>query len=196
MPEHDKRTRQELDSALRKLLKRRPLEQLRIRELTELCGLRRQSFYYHFKDVYDLFDWSVQRERAALLARQEECLTWRQALLSLLDRIAGNRAFYQAVLDQSGTEGLKALVPLTRTLETVQSYYRDRGGAPPDPEGEERERRCGEAVLLSLLEGWIRGRMALTAEELTDALERTVERSAEGALWQTLRERGAWSWTD
>ena len=78
----------------------------------------------------------------------------------------------------------------------MQSYYRDRGGAQPDPEGEERERRCGEAVLLSLLEGWIRGRMALTAEELTDALERPVERSAEGALRQTLRERGAWSWTD
>ena len=56
MPEHDKRTRQELDSALRKLLKRRPLEQLRIRELTELCGLRRQSFYYHFKDIPALLE--------------------------------------------------------------------------------------------------------------------------------------------
>ena len=39
-------------AALVQHLRQRPLDQLRVRELTERCGLRRQSFYYHFKDVY------------------------------------------------------------------------------------------------------------------------------------------------
>ena len=34
----------------------------------------------------------------------------------------------------------------------------------------------------------------LTAEELADALERAAERSAAGAVWQTLREQGDWDW--
>ena len=87
MPEYENRTRRELSAALRELLRQRPLDQLRVRELTERCGLRRQSFYYHFKDVYDLFAWSVRQERALLLVRLAECLTWREALLDLLERV-------------------------------------------------------------------------------------------------------------
>lgn len=195
MPDYENRTRQGLDAALRALLRDRPLDQLRVRELTEHCGLRRQSFYYHFKDVYDLFAWSIQRERALLLERWEECLTWQQALLDLMDRAAGERAFYRAVLDQEGPEGLRGMIPLDRTLEVVQRYYRDRAGMPPDPETEERELRRDGTVLLALLESWIRGGLALTAEELVNALEQTVARSTAGTVWQTLRERGEWNWT-
>ena len=50
-------------------------------------------------------------------------------------------------------------------------------------------------MLLSLLEGWVRNEGALPPEELADALERVAERGAEGAVWQTLRERGEWCWT-
>ena len=69
MPENDNRTRRELEAALRGLLGQKPLGQLRVRELTERCGLRRQSFYYHFTDIYDLFAWCLSRERALLLDR-------------------------------------------------------------------------------------------------------------------------------
>lgn len=194
MPGYENRTRQGLDAALREQLKHKPLDQIRVRELTEHCGLRRQSFYYHFKDVYDLFHWSVQRERELLLRRQEECLTWRQALLDLLDRAAGERAFYRAVLDQAGQPGLEAMVPLAGVLEAVQAYYRDRDGARPDPEAEAQERRRGQAMLLSLLESWIRGGLALPPEEIAASLEQIVERSSAGTMWQTLRQRGEWNW--
>ena len=192
MPEHENRTRRGLSAALRELLREGPLGQLRVRELTERCGLRRQSFYYHFNDVYDLFDWSVRQERALLLERLENCLAWRQALLDLLDRAAEERAFYQAVLDRGGQAGLGEMIPLGEVLEAVQTYYRDRCGGAPDRAAEERERRCGQALLLSMLESWIRGGLTLAPEELADALERTAERSAAGAVWQTLREQGDW----
>ncbi len=187
----NQRTRLELDAALRELLKKKPLDQLRVRELTELCGLRRQSFYYHFKDVFELFAWSVRRERELLLKRQQECLTWRQALLDLMDRIAGNRAFYGAVLDQGGPAGLDALLPLDEALRAAQTYYRERSGLLPDPEAEERDRRCGGAVLLSLLESWIRGGLTMPPEEVAASLEQTVERMVEGTAWQTLRQQGS-----
>lgn len=195
MPEYEKRTRRELSAAMRELLRERPLDQLRVRELTERCGLRRQSFYYHFKDVYDLFAWSVRQERALLLDRLAECLTWREALLDLLDRAGGERAFYRAVLEQDGQEGLGEMVPLEEILETVQAYYRDRCGVPPDRAAEERDRRWGRALLLSLLEGWVRNGNILPPEEIADALERAIERGKEGSVWQTLRERGEWNVT-
>ena len=193
MPEYENRTRRELSAALRELLRQRPLDQLRVRELTERCGLRRQSFYYHFKDVYDLFAWSVRQERALLLVRLAECLTWREALLDLLERAGEERAFYWTVLDQGGQEGLGEMVPLEEVLGTVQVYYRDRCGRPPDRAAEEQERRWGRTLLLSLLEGWTRNEAILPPEELADALERAVERGTEGVVWQSLRERGEWN---
>jgi len=195
MPDYENRTRRSLDSALRELLKQKPLDQIRVRELMERCGLRRQSFYYHFKDVYELFDWSVQRERALLLSRQAECLTWQQVMLTLLGRSAEERAFYRAVLDRGGQAGLGELIPLEGVLETVQTYYREREGGTADPEAEALERRREQAMLLSILESWVRGSLPLPPGELIAALEQTVERSAAGAIWQTLRERGEWNWT-
>ena len=195
MPEYENRTKRELSAALRELLRQRPLSELRVRELTERCSLRRQSFYYHFKDVYDLFAWSVRQERALLLARLADCLTWREALLDLLDRAGEQRAFYQAVLDQGGQEGLGEMIPLEETLQTVQSYYRERCGTQPDRAAEERERRWSRSLLLSLLEGWVRNETILQPEELADALELAVRRGTEGAVWQTLRERGEYHQT-
>ena len=196
MPEYENRTRQGLENALRELLKRKPLDQLRVRELTELCGLRRQSFYYHFRDVYELFDWCVRQERVLLLRRQMECLTWRQALLDLLDRAAVERTFYQSGPARWGQAGVADLVPREPRVEAGQSYYREHCGALPDPEAEARERRCGLAMLLSLLESWVRGGTGLPPEELADTLEQAAERSAAGAVWQTLRERGEWNWME
>ena len=180
MPGHENRTRQELSAALRALLKQKPLDQLRVRELTEMYGLRRQSFYYHFKDVYDLFAWTVRQERVLLTNRLADCITWRQAFLDLLDRAGEERAFYRAVLEEE-------------VLKAVQAYYRNRCGAPPDQEAAERERRWGRALLLSLIESWVRNGEVLRPEELADALEQAAERSAAGAMWQTLQERGDWN---
>jgi probable dihydroxyacetone kinase regulator len=34
-----------------------PLEKIRVKDLCSRCGADRQSFYYHFKDKYDLVNW-------------------------------------------------------------------------------------------------------------------------------------------
>jgi AcrR family transcriptional regulator len=190
MPEHENRTRRELDEAMRTLLARKPLDQLRVRELTELSGLRRQSFYYHFKDIYDLFAWSVRRERRLLLERQGECLTWEEAMMDLMARMEEERPFYAALLDSRGRAGLREALPLTDMLEQTQVYYRERCGVLPDPEGEPARIRCWEAILLSLLEGWVRGDLEVDPRAVLEVLRSAAEQHAAGAVWQTLRAGG------
>ena len=119
MPEEplEDRTKRALDAALRQLLEEKPLDQIRVRELTALCGIRRQSFYYHFPDVYALFAWSLARETEGLLARQAQCLTWQQALRTLLVRLAQNRPYYRALLEHRGRAGLREVLALGGLLE-------------------------------------------------------------------------------
>ena len=133
--QNENRTKNDLDRALRQLLEDKPLDQIRGRELTALCGIRRQSFYYHFPDVYALFDWSVRQEEAALAARQERCLTWRQAVTDLLGHIGRHRRYYQALLESRGRPGFEALLrgAYGGLVPRAAAYYRRRGGGDPDP---------------------------------------------------------------
>lgn len=55
-------TKQALASAFKKLVATKPYDQVTISEICALCGLNRKSFYYHFKDKYDLGEWIFQTE--------------------------------------------------------------------------------------------------------------------------------------
>ena len=51
-------TKDELEKALKALLLKKPLDKITITDLTKQCGISRMAFYYHFKDIYDLVEWS------------------------------------------------------------------------------------------------------------------------------------------
>lgn len=50
-------TEHALAEALKTLMAHKPFDKITIRDITELAGIRRQNFYYHFEDVYDLMRW-------------------------------------------------------------------------------------------------------------------------------------------
>ena len=181
----ENRTKAALDQALRQLLNEKSLDQIRVREVTELCAIRRQSFYYHFPDVYTLFDWSLRQERASLLARQEHYLTWQQALTDLLDHTARHRSYYQALLRHQGRGGLRELLGpvLEQLLIPTLEYYQRRCGI--DPNSEHPTPDCWETLLLTLLEGWIQGEPQQTGQALS-ALDSMIRQGAVGAAWQNL----------
>lgn len=187
----ENRTKLQLDQALRTLLREKGPEQIRVRELTELCGIRRQSFYYHFTDVFDLLRWSVDRTASLLEARQEGCLTWQQAFRDLLDCLSENRAYCLAVRGALGREGLRRMLggPVDRLLERTAAYYKPRcgfsGGGDPDAIP------CAGAMVLGLLDGWLSGDLAESPEALTAQLERAVDRRQLGELWRNYPNWGA-----
>lgn len=61
-------TKQILEESLKKLMLQKPLDKITIRDLTEDCGISRMAFYYHFKDIYDLVEWSCLEDATRALA--------------------------------------------------------------------------------------------------------------------------------
>ena len=60
-------TKRALEASLKKLLLQKPLDKITINDIAEDCGISRMTFYYHFKDMYDLIEWScVEDARRAL----------------------------------------------------------------------------------------------------------------------------------
>ena len=181
------RTKNDLDRALRQLLENRPLDQLRIRELTALCGIRRQSFYYHFPDVYALFDWSLEQEKRHLAVRQGQCLTWQKAMRDLLGHVDRHRRYYQVLLESQGRMGLRRVLgeSLSGMLAQADGYYRLRCGVSRTAESAGLLRGW-ETLLLALVESWIQGDLSGPPETLIGQLETLAHQGAAAAAWRSV----------
>ena len=46
---------------LDQLLRSRPLDKITVTELVEVCGISRQTFYYHFRDIMDVVEWQLRQ---------------------------------------------------------------------------------------------------------------------------------------
>lgn len=55
-------TKRALADSIKDLMKKRPMRKISITDIVEGCGINRQSFYYHFKDKYDLVNWIFYTE--------------------------------------------------------------------------------------------------------------------------------------
>lgn len=53
-------TKRALETSLKNLLLKKPVNKITINDITEDCGVNRATFYYHFKDIYDLIEWSCE----------------------------------------------------------------------------------------------------------------------------------------
>ena len=47
-----------LAQSLKKLLSTRKLDKITVKDIAEDCGVNRQTFYYYFRDIYDLLEWN------------------------------------------------------------------------------------------------------------------------------------------
>lgn len=55
-------TKKALANSLKELLNDEPFEKISVGEICDRCFMNRKSFYYHFKDKYDLMNWIFDTE--------------------------------------------------------------------------------------------------------------------------------------
>lgn len=84
-------TKRALEASLKKLLLRKPLNKITINDITEDCGVNRMTFYYHFKDIYDLVDWILVEDATEALEGHQDFETWSDAFRDMLEKVQANR---------------------------------------------------------------------------------------------------------
>ena len=86
-------TKRALEASLKHLLLQKPLNKITINDIAEDCGINRMTFYYHFKDIYDLVEWSCQEDASRALAGKKTYETWQQGLLQIFQAVLDNKPF-------------------------------------------------------------------------------------------------------
>lgn len=86
-------TKRALAESLKKLLLKKPLTKITINDLTTDCGISRMAFYYHFKDIYDLVEWTCLEESRKALQGKKTYDTWQEGLLQIFEAVYENKPF-------------------------------------------------------------------------------------------------------
>jgi len=100
-------TKRMLADSLKKLMATKPLNKISIHEITEDCGVNRQTFYYHFHDIFDLLEWMFKEETLALFQDRDESFTLGEGVLRLLKYIQDNEALCLCTLQSLGHKHLR-----------------------------------------------------------------------------------------
>ena len=90
-------TKRALEASLKKLLLEKPLHKITVSDITDDCGINRMTFYYHFKDIYDLVEWSCEEDASRALAGKKTYETWQQGFLQLFKAVQDNKPFIMNV---------------------------------------------------------------------------------------------------
>jgi probable dihydroxyacetone kinase regulator len=88
-------TEKALSDALISLCKQKRFAKISIADITDLCGLNRQTFYYHFVDKYQLLDWTYRETALTNFYQGISLENWNDHVLTMLEAIQHNRDFYR-----------------------------------------------------------------------------------------------------
>ena len=91
-------TKDILASSIIELAKTKSVDTIRVREITQNCGLTPTTFYRHFQDKYQLLAWIYNQKLEALFSETSGIVTWNQLLMACCTPLQDNRAFYMNVL--------------------------------------------------------------------------------------------------
>ena len=107
-------TKRALAQAMKGLMAKQPFSKISVGDICEACGMNRKSFYYHFRDKYDLVNWIFYSEFLASV-QVAQCTNNEEFLESICRYFYSERSFYRNALRIEGQN-------------SFQDYFREMVG--------------------------------------------------------------------
>lgn len=133
-------TKQAFAIAFKKLMEELPFSKISVTDICKKSGMNRKSFYYHFKDKYDLVNWIYDTDFIVFTSSKSFSTGW-DFLEGLCYFFYENRSFYRKALKIKGqnsftdhlqeflvpviSEYLKPLFPAQKLQKFYVNFFAD-----------------------------------------------------------------------
>lgn len=109
------------------MIRQKGVDKITVKALIQECGISRQTFYYHFQDLMEVIEWSVQRAMEHMLEQSLQASTPREAMEIFVSSSLKNRAMLFRLLDSNRREQVEVLI-----VKAIRSYLEEmiRNRAP------------------------------------------------------------------
>ena len=95
-------TKQNIAQAMKKLVQNRSFASISVGDLIRECGISRNTFYYHFRDKYEVISWIFCHEVEPILSDFDQLGNWTCGLEELCVYLQENRGFSIRMLEMEG----------------------------------------------------------------------------------------------
>lgn len=171
-------TKRALAGALRELMVDIPFDKIQVAHICERCGMNRKSFYYHFKDKYDLLNWTFDMDFISFVQKFSDSQSLEQRVSELREvcyYFYDNRDFYRKALKIEGQNSFSEhfreyIIPF---LKDRLSYYLV-GDVLDD-----FELNFFTDAVVSTIERWLSDKNCMLPDVFVDRLLHLLSRSAD-----------------
>ena len=175
-------TKRALEQSLKNLLLKKPITKITISDIADDCGINRMTFYYHFKDIYDLVEWSCLEDAKKALEEKKTHDTWQEGFLQIFEAVKENKPFIMNVynyVDRAQVE--KYLTPLVDNLLMGVINEESKNISVRDDD-KEFIARIYSYIFIGIMLDWIKDDMKENPKEIIDKLSILLKGSVSLAL--------------
>ncbi len=181
-------TKKALALSIKKLMETIPLSKISIREITNNCGVNRQTFYYHFKDKFDLVNWIYYTEAIENLADCKNYAHWTDGMYKTLVYFMDNKSFYTNALNTPGQNAFDGYL-FKKTYDLIMGVVNDISTSINDSLGIKVSDTDKNFIadfythaFVGITVQWIKNKMMESPKTMVGKLNDVVEGSMLGAL--------------
>ncbi len=161
------RTKQLIIDTFTEMLREMPLEAVRIQDLCARCGIDRHTFYYHFKDKYDLVIW-IHTKLLNQLGQYDGRPFSRESMINVTKEMKSRAWFYQRCFEYSGQNSLLSDI-LEKSAASYEVLLQNQLGRELTPR-QKTEIRYHVYGSIMLMPQWIRDDADISVEELVQII--------------------------
>lgn len=175
-------TKKALEESLKHLLLVKPLNKITVSDITDDCGINRMTFYYHFKDIYDLIEWCCLEDASKALEGNKTYSTWQEGFLNIFEAVKENKPFIMNVYNSVSREQIETyLYKVTFKLleDVVEEQAKDMSVRKED---KYFIANFYKYAFVGLMLEWIKNDMKEDPKEIVDKLSIVIQGSVKEAL--------------
>ena len=90
-------TKEIIAKTFTELMDEKPMSKITVKDIVERCGVNRNTFYYHFKDIYDLVEWACVEDGKRALQDKKTYDTWLEGIEQIFEAVLENKPFIMNV---------------------------------------------------------------------------------------------------
>lgn len=92
-----KNTKPTILAAFDEILHKKQFNKITVKDITDVCGISRMTFYYHFDDIYDLMNKSIIEKIKSAISTNIRYENWREEYISIFKNLLEHRSYFAKV---------------------------------------------------------------------------------------------------
>lgn len=125
-------TKKVIAKSLKNKLEEKEFLKITVSDIMNDCQIRRQTFYDHFQDKYELLEWIFKQEITETIEDNLTYERWDRIVLRIFEYLEDNQKFYQKALAFDGQNSFKEVFT-TYVYDLLQATYQQMQRQDTEP---------------------------------------------------------------